>query len=425
MKKIEYKNKAYIVVNDSESIDFKDFENQSDKDFLIKEKLIIEQRFSEKIFISFVGEIITPSNNYLSLPKKVEISEETIEITLKMLSEYKNLKKEGNSLFTNKSFSPSSDGKLDSEQFYYNKLLSYFLDFITYEFYYAKKRELIHSIKPLRGEVQPLETELNNEKLGPGVTYKMKNIKNSKFGDIYYSIILKLSRKYGSEKELKKIDNMSDYLKEMGYNINEIEIDENTEKIIKTTELNDIHFPIQKILLSYFKAYKLQDKTTIYAFYSSRFQYVWEFFSQKALKHSKKFADFFGDIEKPKKYKIHENNEEDEEYTGDKEIKPDVFSTYKYLFIGDSKYYTKLDGDFTKEYYQYNEAFSNKFPILILAPAVETAYYTKKRHKDFEILIVKLSIKEIINDVMNDSTICLDKIYEIIQKQSNRKLIER
>jgi len=425
MKNISYNNKEYIVFNDSEIIDLESLD-KNDKDFLIKESLIKFKSFTEAS-ISFVGEVLTPSTNFLTLPKNLSISDKTINITLKMLSEFKSLKRDNKTLFTNKSFSPNKNGELKSEQFYFNKLLKFFLDYITYEFYYDKERKHIHSTHKLNGYVQPMKTNLNNEQFGPGVTYKVKNKEETIFGNIYYSTLKDLSEKYASDRESKQIKDMLEYLNEEDYTIKYTDIsDEDRLKEILKTEVDDIHQPIKKTLIDYYENKNITDITSIYAFYSSKFQYVWEFFTQKVLKHSNDFEKHFGKMVKPARYKVYEEYIQDEpEY---KNIRPDIFSKNgNKLFIGDAKYYNKITSDYDKEQYQYNIAFENKYPMIIFAPSIETKYYTKytQKYRDevFELLIFKISVSDVILDVLNKTTITLDKIYNILPQHTKRQFI--
>jgi len=427
MKNIIFNNKKYIVFNDSEKINFDDLKDE-DKSFLLDKKLIIFESFTTGK-IKFVGNVMTPSTNFFSLPKNIAITENSIKIISKILLEYKNLKRNNTILFTNQSFSISKKGEIKSEEYYFNKLLKYFLDFITYEFYYKKERKIIHTTDILKGEILPFETQMNEEELGPGITYRVKDLDETKFGDIYYSTLKDLADKYASDKENTKIENMLKYLKSRDYNIKYSDINDDEKlKEIKKTIVNDIHQPIKKILIALYEKENLENLSTINVFYSSNFAYVWEHFMQKVLKHSSNFEEHFGKKIKPVKYKIHENVQDDPEFEGYKDIKPDIFSKNdNKLFIGDAKYYNKLDSNYSKEQFEYNIAFENKYPMIIFAPSNETKYYTKKTQNYkgdiFELLIIQISVEDVIKDILNKTTITLDKIYNILPKHTKRQFI--
>jgi len=425
---IQVGNKSYQVFVDSGIVDNNEF-NKEDLDFLLEQELITPKP-GKKVKIKFVGEIITPSGNIIALPKNFEITKENLELTKIILNKYKNLKKDGKVLITNKSFSVSDDAEIKSDAFYFNKLKNYFMDYITYEFIYPKKLKEIHSRKPLKGFIDPIKTDVNFEKTGDGVTYKIKDIKNNKnwnLDDIYYTTLIKLAKLYGNDKELKQIEDMKDFLIEKGYEIN---IDEkilqdqtpvdNIIKNIKKTEINGKHIPIKNTLLNYYKSSKIINKNIIYAFYSQYFCKVWEYFTQIALQHNESFKRHI-EMEFPKIYRDIQS-EEDEEGEDFQKYYPDILSDYKgHRFIGDSKYYSQIEDDYKKEMYQYNESTGNIYPMVIFVPVhEETKYHGKIALNKFELIIIKLSLKDTILDVINKTTVCIDKTHEILPKVTKR-----
>ena len=93
------------------------------------------------------------------------------------------------------------------------------------------------------------------------------------------------------------------------------------------------------------------------------------------------------------------------------------------MFIVDYKNYNDINSDYTKEMYEYNECKNNKYPIIILVPSHETIIFNEpRRHNEVELLIVKISLEEVINDVIDGENEVLDKIYSIIENKSIRKL---
>ena len=129
--------------NINEIIDGEPIFTESELKFIEEKKLLT--KVGNQFKVSFVGELITPDSKFFSLPKNFDITDENIEIFKKVLKNYT-----GNSLLTNNTFSITKSG-IKSENFFYNELKYYFLDYITYEFIYPKKTILKHSSSPITG----------------------------------------------------------------------------------------------------------------------------------------------------------------------------------------------------------------------------------------------------------------------------------
>ena len=395
MKDIQSKNKTYKVLIDSEEelqSDFLqsdlDFLRKNSEDSLSKRQLPLVEFSSDKVKIKFVGELITPNTNFIALPKNFAINEKNVDITLKILNKYKDLKKDGNTLLSNFSFSYTREG-IESELFFFKKLKGFFLDYITYEFIYPKKRIEIHSPRPIRNsKIDIVKTEREVGRKGHGITYKVKDIKNSNkwnIDDIYFTTLMNLSKIYGSERDNEKIINMASFLKDEGYDINIVDINE--EEVIgqiKKCETNITHYPIVNTLIGYYDSKSVSDKYTIRAFYTKNFEYVWEYFSRIVFKYS----DDFRKSVTVKKLTITDQHDNITEHD---DIRPDVFSDYNgHKFIGDCKYYRNLDGDFYKEMYEYNISLSNKYPMVIFVPSVKTQRVYIRRRDSFELFVINI-----------------------------------
>jgi hypothetical protein len=427
MKDIQWKNKNYKVLVDSEEEFQSDF-LQSDLDFLkrnvedsfTKRQLPLVEFVKDKLKIKFVGEVITPNTNFISLPKNFKVNEKNIDLTIKILNKYKDLKKDGNLLLTNFSFSYDVDG-VESDMFFFKKLKEFFLDYITYEFIYPKKRIEVHSSRAIKNsKIDIVKTEREIGRKGPGITYKVKDIKNSvdwNLDDIYFTTLMNLLNECGSEKDQEKIENMFKFLKDEGYDINLTNIESDVIKQIKSCETEIKHFPIVNALLEYYNTKSISNKYTIKVFYTKNFEYVWEFFSRIVFKYSDSFKkEIFknGDIQN---LTIKDFNDEITEHD---DVRPDVFSDYKgHKFIGDCKYYRNLEGDFYKEMYDYNIALGNKYPMVIFVPSMKTQRTFIRRRSVYELFVVKISIEDVLYDVMNGTDNLISTVHEML-KSSER-----
>ena len=307
----------------------------------LKSKELINIK-DDKFQPSFVGEFITPENSYFSLPKNFQSTPENVDLFKKVLIRYKETKgPDGKTLLTNNSFAISETGDIKSEKFYYNELKEFFLDFITYEYIYPKKTILKHSTSPISGgKIDVFSTMRNRQQKGPGITYKTKDIVNTKgwnLDDIYWSTINTLSNLYASEDDVKQISEMKEFLLDEGYVLNEIDLS-NKDKVISDInkcEVGIIHQPIKNILLDYFESKLIGERFSINAFYTLKFQYVWEELTRECLKHSKNFKDSVKEeFNKPVRRRFREDP------TDYRDLMPDIFSQYNgKSFIGDAKYY--------------------------------------------------------------------------------------
>ena len=93
------------------------------------------------------------------------------------------------------------------------------------------------------------------------------------------------------------------------------------------------------------------------------------------------------------------------------------------MFIADCKYYNDLNSDYTKEMYEYNECQNNQYPVIILVPSDDTTIVSEpRRHKEIELIIAKISLREVIKDVVENTDCVINKIYDIISTNSIRNL---
>jgi hypothetical protein len=393
----------------------------------LKSKELINIR-GDKFQTSFVGEFITPENSYFSLPKNFEPTIENIDLFKKVLIRYKDLSKDGKTLLTNNSFSVSKEGELKSEKFYYNELKEFFLDYITYEYIYPRKLIKKHSTSPISGgKIDVLSTIRMRKQKGPGITYKIKDIENSpewNIDDIYWSTLNKLSQSYGSSDDMNQISEMRDFLKEQGYILNEINLDD-SNKIIKDINKCDvgiIHQPIKNTLLDYYESKSIGERYSINIFYTLKFQYVWEELVRESLKHSEDFKDKIKKVfidYKPTRRRF-EEGDEDKQY---RDLMPDLFSSYNNKsFIGDAKYYQEVDNShFDKEMYVYNQLIDNKYPMCVFIPGKNTRRIDVREQGPFELIVFRISVEEAISDAVNKSNNTIDRVHQLISKNTERK----
>lgn len=194
-------------------------------DILIKEGLIETVKPNISYKVKFVGEVITPYDQIISVPKNFTVeNESSISLTKEILKEYYRLKRSGKLLLTNRTFTIGGD--IESEQVYWKKLYSYFIDFVTYEFYYPKKKSIIHSLQKKHGRINPLLTDKNRERVGLGVTYEIKNLNENDFRNIYYSTLKNLEAEFATESEKARIRDMENYLRSQKYIFKYLELKE-------------------------------------------------------------------------------------------------------------------------------------------------------------------------------------------------------
>jgi hypothetical protein len=473
------KNNEYTFFIESELFDIT---NQEDikflKEFVSENQSLINQE-GDKFRINFVGEIVTPTNRYFSMPKNMQPNKESTELIKNVLSKYK--KDE-----TGKNLVLSQLGSYNSERVYFDKLKSYFLDYLTYEFIYPLKRKKIHSNSPISGaKISVFDTIRNRKRFGTGITYTTKDVKNTDdwiLDDIYFYTIKELEERLNvSPTDKHEIDKMRDYLIGEGYSFNKL-IDNkilsnktgkelldlsDTQDVIKkirSCEIGIIHNPIKNTLLEYYdNKQQASANSTINVIFTKNFEKVWELILQDALMDEK--SNQFKEREKSKfnKREIEEEfiplselenrkkefdilePEEVEDLQIDKWIEkrgnryffckkgrlliPDIFVDIDddKKFIGDAKYYRDpSDSNYDKEFYIYNDAQSNKYPMVIFAiPESDTDRTTVPRRGYRrasipnggirELILITVCVKDVINDAISDKTkkVSEDSIYLI------------
>ncbi len=381
-------------------------------------KLIIE--IGDKFKVNFVGELRTPENNFYSVPKNFKPIGRNIEIFNKVLENH--YKVDGESLRINDTFRITESG-FKSEKFYYKELKEYFLDFITYEFIYPKSNILKHSTSPIsKSKIDVLSTIRNRKRKGPGITYKIKDLKNTEswnLDDIYWTVIDELSTKYNDKKE---INEMKSFLFEEGYKFKNIDI-KNIDKIkndINKCDVGVIHLPIKNTLLAYFNSMSVGKSYSIKAFYTDNFARVWEVLIGICLVNSESFKSKVKKLfttYKPTRRKY----EEGDIPTQYRELIPDIFSGHNNkFFIGDAKYYEDPENsNFDKEMYVYNQLINNQYPMCVFIPSNVTRRIDVREHGNFQLIVFKISAEDAIEDVIKNDTRTIEKIHELIFKNSS------
>ena len=425
-------NNEYILLVDS-NIEDLSILDETDKKFLFDKGLI--EIYPNGFIPKFVGEILTPENKYFSLPKNFDKSHSNVDITKKLIEKYRQLRDDtGKLVLTNNVFKVKSDGVIKSEKVYFNNLKDFFLDYITYEFIYPKKKKVVHTNQIIKGgKIDVLKTVKNRKRFGLGTTYKVKDAENTKdwnLDDIYYHTLNKLAQEYGTNKDIKDIEDMKKYLISEGYVIRDLEYDKSNEeefykKIIKDINKCDvgiIHQPIKNTLLNYYKFKKIGEYYSLNLFYTKRFEYVWEHTIRIVLKddietrnrlkiNPRKFLKY--DIDTGKYYMLEEER---------RDI-PDIVSKHdNKIFIGDAKYYKDVDSRFDKEQYRYNNIFNSIYPIVALIPynGETKTERIEDPKKSTELFIIKLSVKDVLNDLVNGTNRCINRIQTLIKKNTDR-----
>ena len=404
---------------------------ESELKFVTSKELIEVKR--DRFWPKFVGEFTTPENSYFSLPKNFEPTDENVELFKKVLLRHKDTKGiDGKTLITNNTFAVSPDGQLKSEKFFYNELKEFFLDYLTYEYIYPSKQKKVHSTSPVTGgKIDVFSTMRTRKQKGPGITYKVKDIKNTEgwnLDDIYWSTINELSTKYATDDDRKQISEMRSFLEDQGYVFSTIDVSDKDQiiKEINKCEVGIIHQPIKNTLIDYFKSRMVGEKFSLNIFYTVKFQYVWEQLVRDALCHSEDWKDKLKDVfleYKPTKRRY----EEDDKPIVYRELMPDLFSYDKQTdkcFIGDAKYYQDPENShFDKEMYLYNQLIRNKYPMCVFIPSSVTRRIDVREQGEFELLVFNLSVKDVIQDAIDkNSRITVERIHDLILKNCNKYL---
>jgi hypothetical protein len=413
----------------------------NDQEFKFLESKNLFLRIGSQYKINFVGEIITPENKFFSLPKNFDINEENVSLIKNVLKDYKTVS--GKSLITNNTFIISKSGEVKSEKFYYQELKSYFLDFITYEFIYPKKAVKTHSSNPIAGgKIDIFSTLRNRKRVGPGITYKIKDVENTEgwnLDDIYWSVIDYLASKYNDRNE---VDEMKSFLESEGYKFKTIDISDSKKMIvdINKCDVGIIHNPIKNTLLAYFETTTVSESYKINAFYTDNFAFVWEEICRHALKENTKFrkeleTKFFRKERRRKWFaseselnsfvngnRIKVVNKEELttglrlEYEIDVKSIPDIFSEYNgKRFIGDAKYYQDPENaEFEKEFRTYNTLTDNKYPMVVFTPSKKTRVLHVRQEGDLELVIFSISVEDAISDAIKEENKIIEKVQQFL-----------
>jgi hypothetical protein len=413
----------------------------NDQEFKFLESKNLFLRIGSQYKINFVGEIITPENKFFSLPKNFDINEENVSLIKNVLKDYKTVS--GKSLITNNTFIISKSGEVKSEKFYYQELKSYFLDFITYEFIYPKKAVKTHSSNPIAGgKIDIFSTLRNRKRVGPGITYKIKDVENTEgwnLDDIYWSVIDYLASKYNDRNE---VDEMKSFLESEGYKFKTIDISDSKKMIvdINKCDVGIIHNPIKNTLLAYFETTTVSESYKINAFYTDNFAFVWEEICRHALKENTKFrkeleTKFFRKERRRKWFaseselnsfvngnRIKVVNKEELttglrlEYEIDVKSIPDIFSEYNSKrFIGDAKYYQDPENaEFEKEFRTYNTLTDNKYPMVVFTPSKRTRVLHVRQEGDLELVIFSISVEDAISDAVKKEDNVISKVHQFL-----------
>ncbi len=446
------KNNEYTFFIESELFDIT---NQEDikflKEFVSENQSLINQE-GDKFRINFVGEIVTPTNRYFSMPKNMQPNKESTELIKNVLSKYK--KDE-----TGKNLVLSQLGSYNSERVYFDKLKSYFLDYLTYEFIYPLKRKKIHSNSPISGaKISVFDTIRNRKRFGTGITYTTKDVKNTDdwiLDDIYFYTIKELEERLNvSPTDKHEIDKMRDYLIGEGYSFNKL-IDNkilsnktgkelldlsDTQDVIKkirSCEIGIIHNPIKNTLLEYYgNKQQASANSTINVIFTKNFEKVWEMILQDALKLSEySKLDIIEDDSEPDKDKwISKRGNRHFLCVRGRKLIPDIFVELENgkRFIGDAKYYRDpSDSNYDKEFYIYNDAQNNEYPMVIFAiPDAENQDRTKVPRNGYrrartetgirELIVITVCVTDVINDAIKNTNTVLNDTINLISKYTRK-----
>ena len=68
--------------------------------------------------------------------------------------------------------------------------------------------------------------------------------------------------------------------------------------------------------------------------------------------------------------------------------------------------------------YQYNIAFGNKYPMVIFVPSMKTQRAYIRRHASYELFVIKISIEEVINDVINNTNNVISNVHHMLESST-------
>lgn len=367
-------------------------------DFMLAHGLIEVKEYLLSYKVKFVGEVITPYGYFVSLPKNfTSANNENVQLVKSILKEFKKLKRRGKTLIENKSFEIGNE--IHSDYFYWRKLYSFFTDFITYEFYFPKRRLIKHSLKKQHGRLNPMFTEINRERLGNGITYEVKDYSENYFRNVFYTTLKELEYQFASETESNKIIEIEQYLRDRKIEFNIIEVDKiSFLDYSKTLRTNPIHEVLLKTIKNYYLNSKIREKNTINVFYTHEFEYLYEYLLQTVLGHKTSFKN---------------SNWSNPNY---KTLHPDIITE---SFIGDAKYYRIADfskNSFEKELYAYNIANGNSQPNIVFIPSEESKHLKTLIHNSYQLEVVSVNLKDILNDYFKKGQSSLQFLKSIIIK---------
>ncbi|QXU39692.1 hypothetical protein [Pedobacter sp. D749] len=369
--------------------------------FLLEHGLIEVKQYLKSYKVVFVGEVITPYHHFIALPKNFEDhTQENISLTINLLKTFRGLKRKEKLLIENKSFETGKE--IESEFYYWKKLYGFFMDYITYEFYYPRQKLFIHSSRPKLGRVNPMLTDINRGRYGNGITYQIKDFATNEIRDVYYTVLKSLQEKYASTTESRKIAEMEEFLKRKGIAFKQIAYDDKQViTTLRTTQFNPVYELVIKTLLAYIENSSIQVKNKINVFYSKAFEYVYQYMLQAVLDSSTGLKPI---------------NWTEPSY---KTLHPDLIHT---RFIGDAKYYNLKDylrKPFEKELYAYNVANHNAQINLVMIPSEQNAYLSTLTHSPFNLEVITISLQDIYNDFITGKKDCLAFIDSVIHKRTD------
>jgi hypothetical protein len=437
--KTKVNGKSYFILLDQEYLSKEDIDTSgipeddlkllTDKVLINGKKVSLIESIGDSFKVKFVGEYITPNNNFLALPKKFSKRSSNCKLVIDMLKE--STKLGVNSLLTNYAFTPDDEG-INSPSYYFIKLKGFFMDFFTYGFIYPKEKIKKHTSSYTKGEPDPAETQFNKKRLGPGVTYNIKDINPDEkwiLSDIYYTTLLNLCDEFGGTKDKEEIEKMSEFLKQRGYRLKRIsDIPEDVISEIGKYQVESRHEPIKQVLISYYKSKLISPnkKYIIKAFYTNNFWKVWEVFVQKAFNHDSKFKE---EISKTMLPQIIKKEVDGEIVTKESKNYPDLFSKTKvengyFRFIGDAKYYNNSLRDYGKELNDYQDSIIEKYPFVVFLPSETTNRFAKSflsARGEKELLVVRIAYNSILNDVVNNQQNCINDVIALITRFTSDK----